>query len=617
MPSDPRPSPPPGPPSGPGVPRLVWAAAGAILLPLAVLPALPGPLLLDDGPALALAHQIAGPAGWAEAWRPGADPGETLRGRPLSAWSFGLQATAGLTSPLALRLVNLVLHAGAAWLLAGLVRRTLIRLRWAPAPAATAAALAALVWLVHPLALTAVVYVVQRAEILAGLGMLAALAAFARGMESSLPGPWLAWSAAAGLAAALAKESAAGLPLLVALYDRCFVAGSWRAVFRARRAYYLALTTGWLVLAALVLAGAGRGGTAGWDSPVGVGAYLLTQGEAVAGYLWHILWPYPLTFDHGPVVATLPGALAPGLLVLALLAASVWGVGRGHPLGFAGGAFFLCLAPSSSVVPVASQTIAEHRMYLALAAPVALLVAGGLRRAPRGGTLAAGAAALALTGVSAARHQSYRDEVTLWSETATRRPDNPRAHHNLGQAVFARGDPAAAEAHFRRAERLRPGDPDTRHNLALCALRLGRTEEARALLEENRARAPDHAPSALALGEVCGELGRRALAAGRAAEAREHFTAAAALRPRDPRPRHNLGNVLLELDAVEAALAAWREALAIDPDFGESRRALALVLLRTGRAAEALPHLERLAREEPGRADLRAALSEARQAAGR
>jgi len=245
------------------------------------------------------------------------------------------------------------------------------------------------------------------------------------------------------------------------------------------------------------------------------------------------------------------------------------------------------------------------------------LVAGGLRRAPRGGALATGAAALALTGISAARHQSYRDEVTLWSETATRRPDNPRAHHNLGQAVFARGDPAAAEAHFRRAERLRPGDPDTRHNLALCALRLGRTEEARTLLEENRARAPDHTPSALALGEVRGELGRRALAAGRAAEAREHFTAAAALRPRDPRPRHNLGNVLLELDAVEAALAAWREALAIDPALGESRRALALVLLRTGRAAEALPHLERLAREEPGRADLRAALTEARQAAGR
>ena len=362
MPSDPRPSPPPGLPAGPGVPRLVWAAAGAILLPLAVLPALPGPLVLDDGPALALAHQIAGPAGWAEAWRPGTDPGETLRGRPLSAWSFGLQAAAGLTSPLALRLGNLMLHAGAAWLLAGLVRRTLARLRWAPAPAATAAALAALVWLVHPLALTAVVYVVQRAEILAGLGMLAAVAAFARGMDSARPGPWLALSAAAGIAAPLAKESAAGLPLLVALYDRCFVAGSWRAVFRARRGYYLALAAGWLVLAVLVAAGAGRGGTAGWDSPVGVGAYLLTQGEAVAGYLWHVPWPHPLVFDHGPVVATLPGALGPGLLVLALLAASAGGAWRGHPLGFARAAFFPRLAPSSSLVPAPAQASAGHGM---------------------------------------------------------------------------------------------------------------------------------------------------------------------------------------------------------------------------------------------------------------
>ena len=119
------------------------------------------------------------------------------------------------------------------------------------------------------------------------------------------------------------------------------------------------------------------------------------------------------------------------------------------------------------------------------------------------------------------------------------------------------------------------------------------------------------------MGEIRGELGRQAVAAGRAAEAREHFVAAAALRPRDPRPRHNLGNVLLELDAVEAALAAWREALAADPAYTESRRALAFVLLRSGRAAEALPHLERLAREEPGRAEFRAALAEARQAVGR
>lgn len=608
---------PPGPPAGSGLPRVLGVAAAAILLPLAVLPALNGPLVLDDGPALALARQIAGTGDWGEAWRPGTDPGETLRGRPLAAWSFALQAAAGLTSPLALRLGNLLLHAGAAWLLAGLVRRTLLRLRWAPEPAAAAGTVSALIWLVHPLALAAVVYVVQRAEVLAGLGMLAALAAFARGMESSRPGPWLALSAVAGFAAPLAKESAAGLPLLVALYDRCFVAGSWRAAFRARRGYYLALAAGWLPLAALVAAGAGRGGTAGWDSPVGVGAYLLTQGEAVAGYLWHVVWPHPLVFDHGPVVATLPGALAPGLLVLALLAASAWGIGRGQPLGFAGGAFFLCLAPSSSLIPVASQTIAEHRMYVALAAPVAVLVALALRRAPVGGALAAGVMAVVLTGVSAGRHRSYGDEVTLWAETAARRPDNPRAHHNLGQAVFARGDPAGAETHFRHAERLRPGDPDTRHNLALCALRLGRVEEARAALEQNRSRAPDHGPTALALGEVRAELGRRAIAAGRGAEAREHFSAAAALRPQDPRPRHNLGNILLELDAVEAALAAWREALAADPGYTESRRALAFVLLRSGRAAEALPHLERLARDEPGRAEFRAALAEARQAVGR
>ena len=52
-------------------------------------------------------------------------------------------------------------------------------------------------------------------------------------------------------------------------------------------------------------------------------------------------------------------------------------------LGFLGAWFFVILAPSSSVVPVAGQTIAEHRMYLPLAAVIVLALAIGKSPLPK------------------------------------------------------------------------------------------------------------------------------------------------------------------------------------------------------------------------------------------
>jgi len=43
-------------------------------------------------------------------------------------------------------------------------------------------------------------------------------------------------------------------------------------------------------------------------------------------------------------------------------------------MGFSGRVVFPTLAPTSSVLPLATQTIAEHRMYLPLAAIIAGIV---------------------------------------------------------------------------------------------------------------------------------------------------------------------------------------------------------------------------------------------------
>ena len=83
--------------------------------------------------------------------------------------------------------LNLAAHVLAAWLLFGIVRRTLllpgmgVGLRRAAMPLAAAVAL---VWAVHPLLTEAVTYIVQRTKVLAGLFYLLTLYCVIRGVSA-------------------------------------------------------------------------------------------------------------------------------------------------------------------------------------------------------------------------------------------------------------------------------------------------------------------------------------------------------------------------------------------------------------------------------------------------
>ena len=90
----------------------------------------------------------------------------------------------------------------------------------------------------------------------------------------------------------------------------------------------------------------------------------------MAHYLRLACWPYPLIADYGRILGGSPAAVACDLAVLLPLvgfsAVLLW---KRSPWGYVGAWFFVVLAPSSSVVPVATEIIAERRMYLPLSQP--------------------------------------------------------------------------------------------------------------------------------------------------------------------------------------------------------------------------------------------------------
>jgi tetratricopeptide (TPR) repeat protein len=406
-----------------------------------------------------------------------------------------------------------------------------------------------------------------------------------------------------------AKEVMVTAPLVVLLYDRTFVAGTFAAALRTRRGYYAALASTWLLLAWLVLgAGGARGTAAGFGLGVSPWSYLLKQAEALALYLRLSLWPHPLVLDYGTAVATsLTEVFLPGLLVVVLLALTGWALVRRPRAGFFAAAFFLLLAPSSSFVPLVTQTIAEHRMYLPLAALLALAVPFAAGRLGAWAPATFAALALALAATTIARNATYRDAFTLWSANVAAYPSAARGHVNLALELQRAGDFSSAEDHFARAIALQPGYVAAHFNRAVALLDQARPADALAQLDL----AARHAPpgqTALRLDHAYAEahvqLARLAERAGEMADAEKQLLLALRHAPADAAAHARLGLLLARTERPAAAEPHLRAALAADPVDADSFANLGNTLLLLNRPREAIACYEQLLRLRP--ADRRA-----------
>ena len=549
-----------------------------------------GPFVFDD---IAAVRENPSIRAWWDFGKVFSPPdGLSVSGRPVANFSLAISHALSGERPWGYHAVNFAVHLAAGGLLYGLVRRTLRRpgLMEKFGRDADGIALAvAAVWLLHPLQTATVTYVMQRTEGLMALGFLVTLDFFARGADSAKPRGWWAGAVAACALGMGCKEVMVSAPLIVWLYDRTFVAGSFGAAWRERKIFYPALASTWLVLGALVLGTDNRAGSAGWGAGVSAGEYALAQGGAILHYLRLALWPAPLVFDYGTELTTDMAAL---VAVGALVVATVLAVRRWPAAGFCGVLFFAVLAPSSSFVPVATQTMAEHRMYLPLAAVAVLAVAGAYAWLGRKSLWAWPVVAVACGVGTWERNQDYRSERAIWADTVAKRPGNARAHFNLGVALGAGGDGAAAEREWRETVRLEPGHVAAHAKLAETLAQTGRSREA---LEHFEAAGRGGRLGGAQLNNWGGAL----LAAGRAAEALGKFAAAGKAMPEAAEVRFNLGNALVALGRREEALENFREAVRLRPDYAEAHYNLGGALAEAARYAEALAEFESALRLAP------------------
>lgn len=508
-------------------------------------------------------------------------------GRPLVNLSLAINFALSGLNPWSYHALNLVVHIGTALALFGILHRTFAGLApgdsFRPEVAPRALAFAAtLVWTVHPLLTETVTCIIQRTEGLMGLFYLLTVYGFIR--YSSATAARRAWASFAFVCCLLgmaAKEAMVTAPLIVLFYDRTFVSRTFQGAFRRHGRLHLALASTWMLTAYLVIRDAGgRGNSAGFGDASESWHYLLTQCDAIPMYLRLSFWPHPLVVDYGTDMVTRLTAVWPGaILIVALLGATIWAFFRHPKVGFAGLWFFIILGPSSSIVTLGGQTIAEHRMYLPLASLVALSAVVLARHLGRAALPLLLASSAILAFATEHRNRDYSSEISIWTDTARNRPGNFRVRVGLGMALLrSSGHTDEAITEFTAAVQLKPTDPVAHNDLGLAYLQSpGRAEEAVREFRTEVALKPNDAVARNNLGLAL--LRTR----GRSQEAIGEFSTAIRLDPRLAGAHVNLADAYAAAPGmIDKAIGEYEEALKLDPGNASVHFALGSARLEQG-----------------------------------
>ena len=369
-------------------PRLIasprfWLALASIVCAVVYWPGLSGPFLFDDPENFApLGTWLQGETSWQQVVL-GDQP--LWLSRPLAMATFLLSAALGQGEAFHFKLGNLLIHLACGWLIYAVLRRLLQRDGRLQPHGELAAPVLAILWMLHPLHVSTVLYAVQRMTQLSALFTLLALIAYLHG-RSALSSKetrraalllFLAFPLAvcAGL---LSKQNAATTPLLCLVVELAYFsrAPGDRKFLGIFFGLFIILPALCVALALAVRPQALLAGYLEYDFTLM--QRLLSQPRALFDYLGQIVLPRgPLMGLYSDDFAISTGLLTPpstwmALAGLGLISALAIAVRNRAPSIFAGWFFFLAAhAVESSFLPL--DLYFEHRNYLP---SVGILLAG-------------------------------------------------------------------------------------------------------------------------------------------------------------------------------------------------------------------------------------------------
>jgi tetratricopeptide (TPR) repeat protein len=333
----------------------------------------------------------------------------------------------------------------------------------------------------HPAIAETVNYIIQRADVISTLGVVAALVVFARFPKPRKCGLYLV----PFVLGTLAKPPALVFPFLLLAYVFLFEESvSPRGFLAAARKSAPATALAFL-LAALQRAMTPKS----FMQTIGSAyEYLITQPYVAWRYFGSFFLPTHLSADSD--LQAFSSILHPevllGFLFLGVLLFAICATARRsdtRPISFGLVWFVLALAPTS-LFPLADVEN-DHRMFFPFVGLVIAVTWAGnliLSRRPLGDrrwAVAAGLVCLLLYALGTrGRNEVWRTEESLWHDVTIKSPRNGRGLMNYGLELMDKGASSAALTYFERAAAFAPNYPTLEISLGLATSALDRDTEA-------------------------------------------------------------------------------------------------------------------------------------------
>ncbi len=444
---------------------------------------------------------------------------------------------------------------------------------------------AVIIWLVHPLHIQSVTYIVQRMNSLAAMFFVLSMLLYARGRLADGAGRQSAFflgSLLAGILATGSKENAATLPFFILLYEWFFFQDLGLPWLRRR---FLLILGIFVVLAGMVLLFLGIHPLEAVINSYGIRDFTLlqrvfTEFRVVLFYVSLLLLPYPgrLNLDHDFQLSMSlldpPATLLSLGALLGLFALAVFLARRERLVAYCIVWFLGNLVIESSVLGL--EIIFEHRTYLpSMLAVFALVLLGRRILAKRWLQVLAAVLVVLLFSVwTYQRNMVWQDEITLRRDAAAKSPAKPRALAILANALERDHQYAEAARYYKETLALKPGNADEIHyNLGNVLVAQGKYGEAATHFREAVALSPETAVMRL-------NLAYALTLQGRVQEASNELKLLLDQHPDDPRAHNNLGTLLMKQGRYMEAALHFNLALKAKPDYRKARMNLEAALLK-------------------------------------
>jgi len=445
-------------------------------------PGLDGAFMLDDEPHLSELKQVGTRQNPDDVRRFVLGGRASSLGRPLAMASFLLNDVSWPTDPWSFKYTNVMIHALTGVLLFWLAFKIARLQRRDTAVAGLVALLASAAWMLHPLNVSTVLYVIQRMTEIAALCTVAGLLAYTHGrtIAEQRPIPGYLWmSAGIGLGTivgTLAKETAALLPLYALVLEFTLLRNARLGPPRGWTAWAFAfLYLPLLALGAYLLLHFDSSFRAYVWRPFDMPERLLTEPRILLKYLSLILVPRRAGSGvyHDDYAAS-TGLLDPPYTALALgamaaLLALAFAARRRAPVfSFAVLWFFAGHLLEAGIIPL--ELYFEHRNYLPMFGPLFALIWYGVQYARRGHSLvyAALAAFVVLSGVVTwQRATLWGNGVALAETWAAEHPESVRANQYAAHFWARYGRYKQASHYLNRILEFAPNSSGTLMGLVL------------------------------------------------------------------------------------------------------------------------------------------------------